>query len=380
MKDNEFRVSVRERINRGLNKDCLINILMLIVPTLLLMAIAMLSLYSFILSLFAIYFVLPMFYTTERRIRFSLTGIGKRDFSFADGYKAFFQERKGGIFGVIISLCLAFGLFLVSYLIIMNFFPNICNCFGSSMDVYSEFIKLYQDPYSKTNDVVNFLKENLYALNQPLTISLGLCLFLPIFSILFFYVPENLSNHYLATIVLPDIDKNISASQARTLSKNGFGRPIFWKRQGYRFKYSWYLMLGFVALYGASLYLCSTIQVTNSLLVPLIILITPTCSLFYGLICSYFVVLHDYAVVEELSKTLLSLLPEAMKISIYQAFTNPHYVHGDESSARGSFIPTPNSQEQPHIIIDAEVKESEEPSVASAVVDFSDDNEGEDKK
>ena len=108
MKDKDYKLRVNEFRKRGLNKNLFTNILFLLLPAFLMMCVFLVSFYSFVISFFAIYFILPMFYTAERKIYYSLTGIGKPDFSYKDGYAAFFTERKGGIFGVISSLLLSF--------------------------------------------------------------------------------------------------------------------------------------------------------------------------------------------------------------------------------------------------------------------------------
>ncbi len=380
MNDKDFKMRVNELRKRGLNKNIFINLALLLLPSFLMIAVFFLSLYSFILSLFAIYFILPMFYTVERRICFSLTGIGKADFSYADGYAAFFKEKKGGIFGMISTLLLSFSLFLLSDVVFMNAFPNIVSMYPESLEVFQKIGQMYQDPYQNNKEFLNYVFNNLSSLTRPLTILFSVCLFLPIFVALFFTVPSNLSHHYLATIVLPDIDKNISASQARSLAKNSFGRPINPSRIKYNFLYNWPYMITFTVLYGLSTYLTSLITTNNSYLTILVILITPTLSLLYGLILQYFCIFNNYAIVEVLAPSLLSLLPEPMKNYISQAFRNPQYIHGEETSARGSFIPeTKRYEEKPDMTIDVETKEPNEDSVTGFVVDFSDKNEDKDK-
>ncbi len=380
MNDKDFKMRVNELRKRGLNKSIFENIALLILPSFLMIAVFFVSLYSFILSLFAIYFILPMFYTVERRICFSLTGIGKANFSYADGYSAFFKEKKGGIFGMISTLLLSFSLFLLSDVIFMNAFPNIVSLYPESVDVFQKIGQMYQNPYQNNNEFLTYVFENLHALTRPLTILFSICLFLPAFVALFFTVPSNLSHHYLATIVLPDIDKNISASQARSLAKNSFGRPINGSRIKYNFLYNWPYMIAFTLLYGLSTYLTSLIQTNNSYVTILIILITPTVSLLYGLILQYFCILNNYAVVEALAPSLLTLLPEPMKNYISQAFKNPQYIHGEETSYRGAFVPeVKRYEEKPDRTVDVEPKEPNEDSVSGFVVDFSDKNEEKDK-
>ncbi len=381
MKDKDFKLRVNEFRKRGLNKNLFTNILFLLLPAFMMMCVFLVSFYSFVISFFAIYLILPMFYTAERKIYYSLTGIGKPDFSYKDGYAAFFKERKGGIFGVISSLLLSFSLFLLSYFIFMNVFPSLCGAYPESMEVFKKISQMYQDPYQNGNEMFIYLKTNLYALSRPLSIMLSICLFLPIFVAIFFSVPTNLSHHYLATIVLPDIDKNLSASQARSLSKNSFGRPINMDRIQYNFIYNWPYMLAFILLYGGSSYLTSLIETTNSSLVPLIVVITPTVSLFYGFILQYFCIFNNYAIVETLAPSLHHTLPNPMKAYIAQAFKNPNYIHGEETSVRGPFILDVKRYEEYNVNEnkEAERRDPDEKSVSGFVVDFSEKKEDDDK-
>lgn len=380
MNEKDFKLRVNELRKRGLNKSIFVNLALLLLPSFLMIVVFFISLYSFILSLFAIYFILPMFYTVERRICFSLTGIGKADFSYADGYSAFFKEKKGGIFGMIITLLLSFSLLLLSFVVFMNAFPNIVSLYPESLDVFQKIGQMYQNPYQNSTEFFTYVMDNLHYLTRPLTILFSICLFLPMFVALFFSLPSNLSHHYLATIVLPDIDKNISASQARSLSKNSFGRPINGLRIKYNFLYNWPYMIVFTLLYGVSTYLTSLIQTDNSYVTILVILITPALSLLYGLILQYFCILNNYAVMEVLAPNLLTLLPEPMKIYISQAFKNPQYIHGEETSYRGAFVPeVKRYEEKPDMTIDVETKEPNGESVTGFVVDFSDQKEEKDK-
>lgn len=369
MDKKEFRMLVKEQRKRALKKDIVMDLLLLLLPSLLLSCVFFLALYSFVLSFFAVYFILPMFYAVERRIRYRLTGIGKPDFSYKDGYLAFFRERKGGIFGAISTFFLSFSLLLLSYVIFFQVLPNVVNAYPESVGVYSKLMEMINDPYENMGNVTTYFFENMDALEQPLSIFASVCFFLPVFVFLFCSVPMNLTYHQLATIVLPDIDKNISASQARSLAKNGFGRSLAFKEVSYHFAYNWPYMIAFTLLYAGSTYLTSLITTANSSLVPLLCLITPTLAVFYGLFLQYAVLINDYSIIEVLSRTLPDRIPEAMKLYISQAYQNPNYIHGEESSARGSFFPEPKRYEENR----PETKEPEVPdeSAHGVVIDFS---------
>ena len=62
-------------------------------------------------------------------------------------------------------------------------------------------------------------------------------------------------------------------------------------------------------------------------------------SLFFAFLLNVFVLINCYSLVEESQDIVLSTLPPARKVSIYQTYCNPNYVHGEESAARGCFIP-----------------------------------------
>lgn len=372
--------SIKERRKKCLDKSFSKDFLYLILPTVLVMGLFFASLYSFIISLLLVYFVLPMFYTVEKRIRAKISGIGNKNFSYKDGYKAFFVEKKGGVFGAISASLLGFSFFLLSILIVSNFTGLIFNCFPNSKESYAKVLELLQTG-ALNEDIYSYIFAHTDSFTRPTSVIVSLSLFLSLFAIFFYMIPDNLVNHYLATIVLPDIDNNISAAQARSLAKGSFARALFGKRIKFGFILNWPYYLSFIILYGVSTYLTSLINTNNPYLFALIIILTPTIAIFYGIFLMYMCLINDYVVIEELAPYLNSLLPEAMKISIYQAFNNPQYIHGEETAIRGSFIPNPNtyntyyssnSDEKHH----DEAKNNDNENT-TAVVDFS---SNEDKK
>ena len=149
----------------------------------------------------------------------------------------------------------------------------------------------------------------------------------------------------------------------------------------YNFIYNWPYMLAFILLYGGSSYLTSLIETTNSSLVPLIVVITPTVSLFYGFIFQYFCIFNNYAIVETLAPSLHHTLPNPMKAYIAQAFKNPNYIHGEETSVRGPFILDVKRYEEYNVNEnkEAERRDPDEKSVSGFVVDFSEKKEDDDK-
>ncbi len=351
-KERDERIKDRQR--RLVHKDLFLNLLLLLPPILLTLIIVATALYTFILSLALLYFVLPMYYTVEKRMRYSVTGIGKDNFTYADGYRAFFKSNMGGIFGII-NILVTFLLLLIvlAFLFELAFVP-LLRCFPQSYEAYLELGKLTSDPSFQLADQYQFMIDNGHAFTQPLTILVGVTAFLPLAYALFYAVPSNLDNHQIATIVLPDIDKNLSAAQARTLSRIQFARNF----QGYRWKNSlrlnWPFLLSFTLLYGLSLYGCSMITTTNTYVMPVILLLCPSLSVLYGTFFVYFWVGNDYAVLEESQDVLLSSLPPQIRATVYQTYCNPSYIHGEESAARGCFVPATDQPGTPDFPSDAE--------------------------
>lgn len=334
--DKDFRERINKRRKRARKKELFTLVLLLLLPAFLACLILFSSLYSFRISLLLIYFLLPMFYTIEKRIRCLVSGIGNPKFSFADGYKAFFKSNRGGVFGVISSFFSAFCIGLASYLLVYRVSTPLINAFPAANVAFQNIKDAMADgDRQKLSLAIN---QNRASLSQPLSIRIGIIFFLPI-PALFFGIDRNLSNHYLSGIVLPDIDNNISAAQARSLCRGSYGAPTASLRRKKFFSRNWPYFLLYSLVYGLSLYGVTTIRVTDSSLVPLIRRITPMVSLFFAFLLNVFVLINCYSLVEESQDIVLSTLPPARKVSIYQTYCNPNYVHGEESAARGCFIP-----------------------------------------
>ena len=346
MDQKERNQKIKERQKRLFHKDVWMNMLLLVPPILLTLIIVLVALFTFVLSLLLVYFVLPMFYTVERRMRQSVTGIGKTNFTYADGYRAFFKDNMGGIFGLINALLISFLLIIALSFILEYAAQPLANCFPPAGEVLTEIGNLFFSQTTLPEEFWTYLSENAFYLTQPLTILVGVTAFLPMTYLLFYALPMNLSNHQIATIVLPDIDKNLSAAQARTLSRIQFARGF----QGYRLKNSirlnWPYLLAFVLIYGLSLYGCSMIETTETMVMPIILLLSPTISLFFGFFLQYFWIGNDYCIIEESQDVLLESINPQIKFTIYQTYCNPNYIHGEESSARGCFVPEQTYQEK----------------------------------
>lgn len=341
--NDDFNKRIRERRQRIFHKSLLIDLALLLPPLVLEVGIILLSFYSFFLSAALTYFVLPMFYTVERRIMTHISGIGNPSYSYADGYKAFFTARQGGVFGVLTTIGFGVILFLASYFLLSTVFPYICNAYPGAKDAYDELVNLLGTNSSalsmSSQDLTNVLSSLLPQLTQPMTILIGASMFLPVFYGIFFSINSHLDDHYLSSIVLPDIDLNISASQARAVSRATYKRYINGERLNYSIRFNWPFYLAFILLYAGSLYLFSLIPSSNTWMTLILIIATPAISFFYGLILNYFCLANHYAIIEEIAPLLLQRLPGPVKTSIYQTYISPDYQHGQESASRGSFVP-----------------------------------------
>lgn len=346
MNNNELNQKIKTRTKRILNKGMLTNLLLLIPPVILEGFIIITAVTTYFLSIALTYFVLPMFYTVEKRIRNNISGIGDQKFSYLDGYKAFFTTSQGGIFGVITSFFMAVVIALLFYLALSFTFPFLCNTFPEATTVYKTIEEMSSSSGTTTyNELYTYVIENGYALTRPLTVLIGTILFVPLFSLIFLSVNSHLVDHYLISIVLPDIDLNISASQGRAIAKTSLRRSINGEYYSFNIKYNWPYYLAFTLIYAISLYLFTFITTTNTMLVPFIVLGAPSIAFVVGYILNYFVLSNSYAIIEEISPLLLDRLPLPMKTSIYQTYCNPNYIHGQESAFRGCFVPQPTYRE-----------------------------------
>lgn len=312
--------------------------LLLLLPTFEMMLLFLATLYSLFLSLLLLYFLLPMFYTVEERVRARLTGIGKKDFTYADGYTAFFKGNQAGIFGAMSTVLLGLGIFFIEALLLAPLMPNLVNCFPGASEVFSNVAELYTNPVANAQDIQNYLLANGAVLAQPFTVYFGLLYFIPIFALLFFMIDSNIVDHHISTIVLPDIDLNVSASMSRLLSRRSFGRFSSSYRAKKDFQKNWPFYLLFIVFYGIILWACTYIKIDNYVYLVPVVMITPVSACFFGIYLNHFVLINKLAIAEESQDVILDSLPSAMRTSIEQTFESPSYIHGKESQARGSFL------------------------------------------
>ncbi len=341
MKENLELKKIKEQRKRIFNKSIFLDLLLLIPPIIIQIGLVLLACTTFTSSLLLTYFVLPMFYTVERRITAKISGIGNSDFSYADGYRCFFRKREGGIFGIILSFIGSLALGILFYFALSTTFPYLCNTFEGAREVYDTIYEnLSSNGMVDQKQFIEYLSTNMHLLSRPLAILIGCVCFVPTLYFFFYCVDTNLCDHYLASIVLPDIDLNISASEARGLSRGSFKRYLFKKRFSYAFRLNWIYYLLYALLYAGTLYLFSNIQAINIPSMLLLVIATPSLSICYATILNYFILANEYATLEVIANDLLTTLPEPLKASIYQTYINPNYNHGIESEIRGCFIPS----------------------------------------
>ena len=192
MKDANYTQRLKERKKRALGKNLFFNLLLLIPPLLCLAIIILTALVTFSLSLFLIYFILPMFYTVDKRLRYNISGIGKPDFSYADGYKDFFTASKGGIFGVIMTIFSAVAFILLFYLIFSATLEPLINCFPDASTVWKDAVALMNQ--EQIDEAVNLLQDNIVFLVPPITIFCGIIGFIPSLYVIFYAINNNLNN------------------------------------------------------------------------------------------------------------------------------------------------------------------------------------------
>jgi hypothetical protein len=344
MDKHEFNNKVKQRRKRCLTSRLGTNLLLLLPPAIALAALLAFAGTTFLITLFLIYLILPMFYTVLYRLKFDITGIGDPDFSYKDGYKAFFSETMSGVFGMLNTVFTTLAMTILFYLVFSPLLGPLTGAYGQ-YDTYKTIFDALNNQSLNAAEAMETVTENIALLAQPLTALIGIILFFPIFYAIFFSSTANLENHYLATVVLPDIDKNITAGQARALSRGSFGHLYSGYRLAKAFRYNWPYYLTFTIAYAASVYGMSMVKTDNMYLVSILALAAPGASIIYGVYLNYFCLMNDAIVIEESQDYIRSLLPKTMQFSIYQTYINPNYIHGEESAIRGSFIPAPKEAE-----------------------------------
>ena len=341
MNINDVLTRVNKRKKALKPNDHLFNILLLVLPSIIVSIIfgvvAGLAIYSrfFSLALLSLLvFILPMFFTVEKRLRTSIYGVGKKDFNYLDGYKSFFTSRQNGLFGLITSLTTTIMIAAILYLLFYRFFIVFCSPFDGATSAYETIANL------ETNDF-DVIQSNLALLIKPGIVIAATIFYIPLFYLFFYTLNSNLSDHYLATVVLPDIDLNLPASQARGLAKVSFKRYLNRYLFSLRLKVNWPIYLIFTALYVGSVFLFISFDYSTSTSVffsCVCIALVPLLALIYGLILNYECLVNEYILVDELSPLLHEILPKAIKDSVKGTYQNPAYIHSEESLIKGAFF------------------------------------------
>ena len=90
MDPKELKEKIKLRRKKGCRKEHWMTLLYFLPPAICLMGVILVASYSMFLSFALLFFILPMLYTVEKRIRISISGIGSMKFSYKDGYRGFF--------------------------------------------------------------------------------------------------------------------------------------------------------------------------------------------------------------------------------------------------------------------------------------------------
>lgn len=341
MNINDILIRVSKRKKELKINNHMQNILILLLPSLIVALIfglvAGLAIYARFFSialLSLVVIILPLFYVVEKRLRASISYVGKKDFSIIDGYKTFFTNRQSGIFGILSGLTTSIMFVAIFYLAFFRFFSLFCTPFDGSLKAYETITSLESIDY-------DVLGSNLPQLIKPGIVISSTIFFIPIFYLIFYSMNSNLSDHYLATIVLPDIDLNLPASQSRSLSKVSFKRYINRYLFRLRLRLNWPIYLIFTALYVSSVFIFISLDYSSNINIffsSVLIMIVPLLSLFYGLVINYDCLINEYILVDEISPLLHEVLPKAIKESVKGTFRNPGYIHGEESLVKGAFF------------------------------------------
>ena len=124
-------------------------------------------------------------------------------------------------------------------------------------------------------------------------------------------------------------------------ARGSFGRGTYTFRLKEQFRLNWPLYVLFAMIYGMGLYGASFITTDNTYFVLFVMMIVPCSALIVAIYINYFCLMNNYVVIEENQDMILASIPAPMRTSIYQTYNAREYIHGEESLARGGFVPAP---------------------------------------
>lgn len=369
---------IKDRIKdkRDIKYD-LINLVYLILPALLIAVIVSLSLYSFFFSILLIYFVLPMHYAVDLRLRSSISSIGNRRSSYKKGYDEFFGERAGGTYGLIVGVSQFILLTLVFSFIFSAALKPLCSMNNESKTAY---FLLFEDTSDNSSNWIKLTFENIQYLYKPFVIYLSLVLFFPMTFLFMYHVNHNLSKHHMMSIVFPDADKNMPVSYQESLCEYTLCR--YYRKDEFllSLRFNWPYYLAHTAIYILLAYVFTLFKPNNGYVTIYLLSTLLALTSFIDIILNYFIMKNKYLIVEAISTVLEKRLPIEVKMSFAKIFQAPGYKHGEESALRGSFFTSEyyeNEKQNEYTEADFTVKENnEKPSdndnkVEGNVVDLS---------
>lgn len=327
----------KEKVNFNVSVKNIECVLLLVLPTFLSIILFVASFHSFGLSILLFIFVLPLFYVVDQRLKYQINEIKQEKLSYKDGYRAFFIENKSSHFGFILSIVYFLLSLIICFLLSLTFVDSLVNCFPDSIYTYQQLKEIVIGNTFLNADSHKFLLEQGSPLIQPLTVLTGLIFFVPIL-VIFIRIQENLSNNYMSSVILPDIEENISISQARNITKRNVGKGFVRKRFKLQLKANWIYLLIYSLIYAGSLISCSFLKINEFVLAPFVILITPSVGIIVMIYFSYFMMKNNYQIIENNKVDLIKSLSKKTKSFLYQIYVGKEYIHKEESKMREEFI------------------------------------------
>lgn len=328
--------SVKDKIKQHTDyKYDWINIVYLILPALIIATIVSLLSLSYLFSILLLYFVLPMLYAVDKRLRASLTSIGNRNGSYKKGYDDFFGGKLGGVYGMILGIAQFILFFLFFYFVFSYSFKPLCNMSEESKLAYEMINKAASD---SNLDVLEVINNQISYLYKPLMIFLSVAVFLPITYFIMYHVNHNLNKHHMMSIIMPDADKNLPASYQESICEATFCR--FYRKDEFllSLRFNWMYYLLHTLMYGLFTYIFTLFKPSNAYITGITLMSFFSLIVFFDILIDYFTIKNNYLIIEAISERLDKKIPKVLKKQYAMTFASPNYIHGEESSVRGPFF------------------------------------------
>lgn len=337
-RENEFKTYLNEakkiRKQVYLKRDY-IDLIYLLLPAFLFFLICSTMIHSFLISLTMVYFVLPMHYSIVLHQRRKI--INRDDhFTYKRGYDEFFGGRSGGVYGVIISFIYTFLLIVVFSFICSFLFKYLVRIYPSSVDNFNSISSFFKDRDGVS--LMSLLGKNLPGLYKPSIILISLIMYVPFVFLFLIYIPKNLTDHNMMSIILPDIDKNLSSSYIESSYRYAFSSYIRKEKFILTLKINYHIYLISALVYFLISYLFTLIDAYNIHLFLLYIAVYIGTITFVFIYLAYFINRNNFCVDEKLSSLLKRRLNSEHKMLIKKTYYSETYVKSEESKFRGPFL------------------------------------------